>query len=583
MNEMMSIGDIKGIIRRRRKGFLLCFLLIFFIAGVISLVLSPIYLSQSTILIENQQIPDEYVKSSITSYVEERLEMIKQQVMSRTKLMGIIEEFGLYREMRERYTTEETVAKMRDDIILETINADVMDRRTGRPSEATIAFTLSYEGKTPSTVQRVANVLASLYLEENLRAREQQASNTTAFLQQELDGLKEQIDLFQNRISDFKKAHYGELPEFSGVNLGAVARLNRDLDQISTQINLLKERKILLEGQLANVDPLLSVVTEDGKMAMNPQERLKYLRLELISVQGILTDKHPDIIRLKQSILELESQVRGDEDSIGKVRRLNELRGELASVEGRLGPKHPEVIKLSKEVENLSQEVEKLKVESAIYRLGEQEPDNPAYINLKTQLASTQLDIDSLVEQRKEIDPEIYDYEKRLENAPIVEQEYNNLTGDYENAKFKYNEIMNKLMQARVAQGMEESQQGERFTIVEPAQLPEKPYKPNRMAIMLIGFVLALGAGVGIAAVRESLDASIKTADELFSITGVPVLSVIPEMESDEEVRARRRKTVILILAGIGVAAVAVVLVHLYVMPLEILWIKIQKRMMMGR
>jgi succinoglycan biosynthesis transport protein ExoP len=137
-------------------------------------------------------------------------------------------------------------------------------------------------------------------------------------------------------------------------------------------------------------------------------------------------------------------------------------------------------------------------------------------------------------------------------------------------------------MEARVAQGMEESQQGERFTIVEAAQLPEKPYKPNRMAIMLIGFVLALGAGVGIAAVRESLDISIKTADELFSLTGAPVLSVIPEMESDEEARARKRRTGIFIMAGIGAAAVAVILVHFYVMPLEILWIKIQKRMMMG-
>jgi succinoglycan biosynthesis transport protein ExoP len=582
MNEMMSISDIKGIIRRRRKEFLFFFSLLFIIAGVISLVLPPIYLSKSTILIENQQIPDEYVKSSITSYAEERLEMIKQQVMSRTKLMGIIEEFGLYKEMRQRYTTEETVAKMRDDINLETINANVMDRRTGRPSEATIAFTLSYEGKTPSTVQRVANVLASLYLEENLRAREQQASNTTAFLQQELDELKEQIGLFQNRISDFKKAYYGELPEFSSVNLEAVARLNRDLEQTSTQINLLKERKILLDGQLANVDPLLPVVTEDGKMTMNPQERLKYLRLELISLQGIFRDKHPDIIRLKQSIHELESQVEADDGSIEKIRKLNELKGELASAEGRLEPEHPEVIKLSNEVENLSQEVEKLKVERAVYRLGEQEPDNPAYINLRTQLASTQMEIDSLEEQRKEIYQEISDYEKRLENAPMVEQEYNNLMGDYENAKFKYNEIMHKLMEARVAQGMEESQQGERFTIVEPAQLPEKPYKPNRMAIMLIGFVLAFGAGVGISAVRESLDASVKTADELFSLTGAPVLSVIPEMESDEDMRARKRKNAILILSGIGVVAVAVVLVHLYVMPLEILWIKIQKRMMMG-
>ena len=584
MNEMTNMRDImkdiKGIVRRRKKGFLLCFFPIFIIAVVISFILSPIYISQSTILIENQRIPEDYVKSSITSYVEERLEMIKRQVMSRTRLTEIMNQFNLYKDMRERHTTGEIIKKMRDDINLETINADVIDRRTGRPTEATIAFTLSYEGKEPSIVQGVANVLASLYLEENLRSREQTASNTTAFLQQELVALKTQIDLFQNRISDFKKAHYGELPEFSTVNLQAVTRLNSALNQVNTQIRSLQERKILLEGQLASVDPLMPVATEDGKMAMNPEERLKYLRLQLISLRGNFTEKHPDIIRLKESIRELETQVQGSDDSMEKMRRLDELRGQLAGLEGQLGPKHPDVIKLSREVQNLSKEVETLSVEQATYKIGEQRPDNPAYINLQTQIASTQIEIDSFVEQRKKTMAEMTAYERKLENAPLVEKEYNNLMRDYENAKYKYNEIMNKLMEARVAQGMEESQQGERLTLIEPALLPEKPYKPNRHAIALIGFLLALGAGVGLAAIRESLDTSVKTADELFHLSGAPVLSVIPEMESDEERRSHRIKRAILIGVGMGAAAVALLLVHLHVMPLDILWIKIQKRMM---
>lgn len=582
MNEMVTIADIKGIMRRRRKEFLFCFSLLFIIAGVISLVLAPIYLSKSTILIENQQIPQDYVKSSITSYAEERLEMIKQQVMSRTKLMGIIEEFNLYKEMRERYTTGEIVSKMRSDINLRTISADVKDRRTGRDTDATIAFTLSYEGKEPSIVQKVANVLASLYLEENLRVREQQASNTTAFLQQELDELKGQMDLYQDRIIDFKKAHYGELPEFNTVNLQALTRLQMDADQVDAEIRSLKERKILLEAQLVSLDPLMPVVTEDGTMLMSPQEHLKYLRRRLISLRGTLTHRHPDIIRLTQSIKELEAQVKGSDDSTEKVHRLNELKGQLATLNGRLGPKHPDVIKLTMEVETLSEEVKDLQVETATLELSEKKPDNPAYISMRTQIATTQMEIDNLMEQRKEIYSEISDYEKRLENGPTVEKEYHNLTRDYENAKHKYDELMNKLLQAKVAQGMEESQQGERFTIVEPAQVPEKPYKPNRIAIVLIGTILALGTGIGVSAVREAMDTSVKTADELFSLTGAPVLSVIPEMESDEERKARRIKRTLWILGGLGAAALALVLVHLFVMPLEIAWLKIQKRMMMG-
>ena len=176
----------------------------------------------------------------------------------------------------------------------------------------------------------------------------------------------------------------------------------------------------------------------------------------------------------------------------------------------------------------------------------------------------------------------IEEYRRKVENAPVIEKAYNELTRDYENAKRKYDDLSTKRMEAKISQGMEESQRGERFTIIEPAQLPEKPYKPNRIAIVLIGIILALGTGTGVAAVREAMDTSIKTTDELFSLTGAPVLSVIPEMESDEERRARRIKRTLWILAGLGAAALALVIVHLFVMPLESVWFKIQKRMMMG-
>jgi hypothetical protein len=192
------------------------------------------------------------------------------------------------------------------------------------------------------------------------------------------------------------------------------------------------------------------------------------------------------------------------------------------------------------------------------------------------------MEIKGLLENRRQIQGEIKKYQRKLESAPLVEKEYNNLMRDYENARYKYNEIMNKLMEARVAQGMEESQRGERFTIIEPAQFPEKPHKPNRIAIIIIGFVLALGAGLGIGAIRESLDISVKTTDELMRLTGAPVLSVIPEIVTDRERWSGRIRRAAFMFAGMGAVAVALYLVHLYVMPLEILWVKIQKRMIMN-
>lgn len=580
MDEAKDIVHLKGIVRRRRKGFVVSFLIIFILGAVLAFVLPSIYLSRSTILIENQLIPTEYVQTTITGFVEERLQVITQQIMSRSRLMEILNRFGLYRELTERYTTAEIIDKMREDINLETISADVIDRRTGRPTSATIAFSLSYEGKDPSTVQKVANVLASLYLEMNLKSREQRATTTTIFFEQELAEIRKQIDGYQNRISEFKKAHIGELPEFSNVNLQAIGRLESDLGQIQSQINALMERKILLEGQLMNVDPLRPIMTEEGKAVMNPSERLKYLRLQLVSLKSGLSEKHPDVKKLQKEIEELEAEVgtEGD-DSIEKIKRLDELSTRLTTLKAKLGPKHPDVVKLGKEVKALSDEVTQMKTAEVRKSVTEEKPDNPAYINLKTQIASTDLEIGRLGKEERRINSSIAKYQRKIDAAPSVEREYSRLLRDHESARAKYNELMNKLMEAKVAQGMEETQRGERFTIIDPAQLPEKPHKPNRIAIVLIAFVLALGAGVGMSALREALDPSVKSEEHLADITSVPVLSVINLMESAEERRARRLKKVLWILIILAIIALGLYLFDQYVMPLEILWIKIQRKL----
>ena len=324
-------------------------------------------------------------------------------------------------------------------------------------------------------------------------------------------------------------------------------------------------------------------MTEQGKVTRNPKERLKSLRLQLLSLQSTLSEKHPDIKKLKKEIKELEAQVGKSDDSVAKVRRLSELEGQLAALKGKLGPKHPDVIKLSKQVRMLSKEVDELLTEKAMTEVAEEKPDSGVYINLMTQIAGADIQIKALLKQRKNIGQDIKKYQIKLENAPVIEKEYNELTRDYDNTKRKYDDLLNKRMEAKIAQGMEETQRGERFTIIDPAQLPEKPYKPNRMMIVILGFVLALGAGGALCAAQEGLDNTVKTADELSAVMGVPVFSEVSLIETDGERRGRRIKTMVLILAAIGVIVVALILVNQFVMPLDILWIKIQKRLaMMG-
>jgi len=581
MAENINIEDIRGIIRRRRKGFFITFFSIFVAATVVAFVLPPVYMSKSTILIEEQQIPEDYVRSTITSYVEERLQGITQRIMSRTRLLEIMDQFRLYPDLRDRYTTEEILAKMREDIRLETISADVIDKRTGRPSAATIAFSLSYQGKDPATTQKVANVLTSLYLEENLKAREQRATNTTEFLENELSDVQGRIHDLEARLSRFKQAHLGELPDHSTLNIQAITRMERDLDQINTQFRSLEERRIYLKGQLAVVEPF---AIGDPKEDPKAQKRmhLEARRLELIRLKTVLSDKHPDTKRLEQEIQELEAQVGQEGDPEIRARSIEAMEKELAEKKASLGPKHPDVMNLSKQVAALRQGADAPPSQGQASTEGSRRPDNPAYINLMTQIATTDMELKSLMQEREELKGKVALYQKRLENAPALESQYLDLTNNLQSARTMHADISQKLMEARVSEGMEQAQKGERFTITEPAPFPEKPYKPNRIAIILIGFVLALGAGVGIGAIGESLDTSIKTRNELQRVMDVPLYSVIPLMETNQERRRRWLKRVIWMVSALVVMGVALFLVDRFVMPLDILWVKIERRLMMA-
>jgi uncharacterized protein involved in exopolysaccharide biosynthesis len=561
--------------------FIGVFVIVFAVFVGIAFMLPPIYQSKATVLIEEQQIPKDYIKSTVTSYVEERLQVITKQIMSRPRLLEIVNQFNLYPEMRDRYLTEEILQKMREDISLEEAGTNVVNERSGKQSYATIAFTLSYEGRNPGQVQKVTSQLASLYLEEDLKAREKSASNTTAFFEDELSRLKDEIQKYEAKIREFKEAHIGELPGQNEMNLRLFLQFERDLDNVDSRIMSLRERKIHLQGQMANVDPLLPIKTQEGDFAMNPRDRLKRYRLEYISLRSKVSEKHPDIKRLKREIEELENQVGETNDSVIKITRLSELQVRLATLQGKYGPKHPDVVKLKKEVELLSAEVDQLVTEKAISEVSQQKPDNPVYISLMTQLVITDTELKERLQEKNKIQEMIADYQRRIERAPMIEKDFNNLTIDYENSRQKYNEISNKLLESKVAQGMEESQRGERFTIIEPAQLPEKPYKPNRLAIILLGFLFASGAGIGVSAFQEYLDHSVKTSDELSALTGVPVFSVISLVQTDEERRAKRFKKVAW---GSGVlCAIAVVwwAVDTFVLPSEIIWLKIQKSLLM--
>ncbi len=579
MKEGQDIRYLLKILRRRKKTFLIPFFLIFISITIIALVLPPVYRATTTILIEEQQIPSDYVKSTITGYVEQRLQTITQQIMSYSNLLKIIKKFNLYPEMRKNYPIEEVIDKMRDDIKLETINAETSNTRSGRPVSATIAFTLSYEGRDPIKVQEVTNALASLYLEYNLKICKEQASSTEEFLKKESEELKRQLKDLEAKISKFKQEHIGELPEFATIDMQTIERLERELDNIDSQIRSLKEQKVYLKGQLALVEPFAPIKTEEGKVIASPIEKLKYLKLKLATLKAVLSPNHPDIIKLKREIKALEAQVGKVNDIDEKIKELTQLKAQLADLRSKLGPKHPDVVKLNKKIKALEEEIAKAnstKINNS--ELSFNQPDNPAYINLLTQISSIDVQIKSLEEREKEIKNKIEEYQKKLEQIPMVEKTYNMLLTNYQNLRRKYNELMDKLIEAKIAKELEESQRGERFVIIDPAQVPQKPCKPKRLAIILIGFVLALGGGIASTAMAEYMDHSIKSPEELQELVNVPLFTVLPYIETEKETKRRKRRHRLFILILLIIGVIAIILFHFFVMPLDIVWIKLKHK-----
>jgi len=495
--------------------------------------------------------------------------------MSRAKLMEIIKKYHLYPEMD---SVGEMLEKMREDIKLKTIDTSVTDT-TGRERSVTIAFTLSYEGSDPETVKNVTNVLANLYVEEDMRTREKLAGSTTGFFEKELANLKEEVATYEAKIGKFKAEHINELPGSTGASLQRIAYLNQDLQRVNTRIRTLREKKIYLEAKITNVEPLKPVVTDEGKMASNPSERLKSLRMKLIRMQANLTPKHPDIKALKSEIAKLEAQVGKTNISAEKVKVLRQMNAEIAELKGKLGENHPDVLRLTKEAEALSRDIEAQGAEITIAHFTDENPDNPAYMNLRAQIIAATAEMESLAGDRDAIEKQLDNYQKKVEMIPLVEEEYNELTLNYESAKRKYHEVLNKLLTAKMAQEMDASQRGERFSITEPAYKSEHPYKPNRVMILLMGLVLGLGVAAVLAALKEGLDTSVKTPDSVETILGVPVLATVSYFDSPEQKRSRWLKRMVLASAILAFILVGSFIVDRYVMSIDLLQAKFEDRL----
>ncbi|ALA61131.1 Wzz/FepE/Etk N-terminal domain-containing protein [Nitrospira moscoviensis] len=565
-----DLKDMVGILRRRKLPMLLVGLAIASAGVAVAFVLPPSYRSTATILIEEQEIPSDIVRSAITSYADQRIETIKQQIMTRSTLWKIVEQYGLYASLRRDSPTEEVLARFTKDIRVDVINAKVIDKRTQNATQATIAFTLTYDGESPDIAQKVANELTSLFLGENLKTRERHAQETTAFLKKESETLARQIGALELQLSAIKQKADGALPELTSLNMTMLNQAERELQDADREIRALEEKKAYLEGELATLKPHTPIIAAGGERILDSAERLKALRAQYASAIGYLSAEHPDVLKMQQEIAALERETGRHAAPEELHKKLSGERAELAGLVDRYGDEHPDVIRSRRIVASLEQELERVLAAGTQARTIK--PENPAYINIRAQLSSTTASLQSLRKSREGIKRRVEEFAGRLERTIEIEPTYLDLSRNREESVRKHQEIMSRLLEAEVSKELEIQRKGERFSLIDPPDLPEKPDKPNRPVIMFLGLILAVAGGIGSGTVLEQLDRSIRGAAQLGRLAGLPPLAVIPYMPNEDDVRRMVRRRVRFAAAGAGVLVVSLIVVLVLGYPLDVVW-----------
>jgi uncharacterized protein involved in exopolysaccharide biosynthesis len=544
---------------------------------LLAILLPATYRSTATILIEQQEIPQELVRSVISSYADQRVQVISQRVMTTQNLLSLVERYNLYPKIRERKPREVLLATMREDIGMHMISADVIDPRSGRPTQATIAFSVSYRSHSPEMALKVANELTTLYLNENLTSRTQTSQQTSAFFSEEATREQARMGELDKKLAAFKEKHHDELPELAQINIQTAERTDLDLRDAQNRIAAIDSQRVLLQAQLAQISPNTVVYSDTGQRVFGAEDRLKGLKAQLAGYKARYGPDHPDVISTQREVDGLEKEVKAEDGTADRLRQLTEAKALLASDLEKYSADHPDVVRLNREIASLEKAVQ-ADANADTQRTERAHADNPVYIQVKGQLDALTVDRESAVKKRDELRAKFDDYEKRLAQSPDVERQFREMARELESAQLKYQEILSKQTEAQVSSNLESERKGEKFTLIEPPQPPEKPISPNRVLILIIGLLASGALGFGAVVLQDSLDASVRGPSDIRHLLQVPALASIPIIVTNAD-RDRTKRVNRYTWGGsaAGLLAAAVI-VHLFVRPLDVVWLGLLQR-----
>jgi polysaccharide chain length determinant protein (PEP-CTERM system associated) len=487
----------------RRKWLILC---VFIVTSCLSIylaaILPEVYRSTTLILVTPQKLPSSFVTSTVTTNLKERMQSIIQEILSRTNLEKVVQEFNLYPGLP---IMEDRVAKLRGSVIVNLRRNNTLQ--------------LSFDSQNPETAKQLASRLGSLFIDQNLQVREQQALGTKNFINTEAERLRKELEEQEANVNRFRAAHRFELPDQLDANLRTVEQLRREFESSLSRLASLRERKAALEKQLVEAEiagpEVAGAKGSEGK-AFLPDVTVQLRKRELDGLLRRYSSKHPDVIRLQNEIatVEAETKAQGSKDPFGTFSP--PITSPLSQV-------------LRKQIAGLDSEA----------------------VSVQSRVENVRL--------------EIAKYQTRIDNTPVRGIDLSKISRTHNITLKKYQDLLAKGLDSELAENMEKKQKGEQFQILDPANFPLKPFRPDRQRIILMGLLAGLAAGFGLAFLWDSvLDTSFKRADEIAGVVNLPVLATIPALMTRGSVLDQRRSQGILVFASIAALAVGVVCVRIF-------------------
>jgi polysaccharide chain length determinant protein (PEP-CTERM system associated) len=511
----LTIDSMLALLRRRRW-LLIGPLFLGVLGGLLYSRSQPsLYRSDAVIQVVPQRVPESYVSATVTERVEDRLRALAQQVLSRTQLEKLITDFDLFPDERRKYPLEDVVHIMTERVLIEPLATAQTSRREAQSE----AFRISFDYKDAAIAQKVVEQLATFFINTNASERNTQAEETSKFLEAQMNDARTRLEAQEKKLKAFRERNAGRLPTQMQTNMQAIQNTQMALQAMVESLARDRDRKMVLERLYtdAAADAAAGPPATGGAAqaaTMTPQQKLEAARSVLAQMETRLSPKHPDVVRTKRLIEDLEKQVAA-----------GDLQRPLSPGAGTDQSATPEEARRRDKLREMRAEIE----------------------SLDRQIAFKE-------SEERRLRAEIGVYQARLEAVPGVESEWVALTRDYDTLQASYRELLAKSENSKMAESLEQRAIGEQFHILDPARMPLKPHSPNRVRINLIGTLAGLGLGLLLLGLAQYRDSTMRSEADVLGAIDLPVLVLVPLVATEADLRQQRQRRQIAAAAVIMIA-----------------------------